>query len=90
MGRFRYFVNRTHATNLQRILLPWLIAKHGLAFKTTSLSVVQQMITAIIDSQDWFGGVPCAEEAKKFPLAWTDFVSKARTAARKYLLLLFS
>ena len=92
MGRFRYFVNRTHATNLQRILLPWLIAKHGLAFKTASLSVVQQMITAIIDSQGWFGDVPCAEEAKKFPLAWTDFVSKARTvtAARKYLLLLFS
>ena len=89
MGRFRYFQNKTHATNLQRILLPWLIAKHGLAFKSASLSVVQQMITDIIDSQGWFAGVPCADEAKKFPLAWTDLVTKAKTAARKFLFLLF-
>ena len=69
--------------------MPWLIAKHGLAFKSASLSVVQQMIKAIIDSQGWFAGVQCAEEAKKFPLAWTDFATKARTAVRKYLFLLF-
>ena len=90
MGRFRYFQNKTHATNLQRILLPWLIAKYGLAFKSASLSVVQQMITAIIDSQGWFASVSCAEESKRFPLAWTDLVTKAKTAARKYLFLLFA
>ena len=72
------------------MLLPWLIAKPELAFKSTSLSVVQQMIKAIIDSQGWFAGVSCAEESKKFPLAWTDFVTKAKTAAREYLFLLFS
>ena len=83
MGRFRFFLNKTHATNLQRILLQWLIAQHRLAFKSVSLSEVQQMITAIIDSQGWFAGVSCAEESKKFPLAWTDFVTKAKTAARK-------
>ena len=90
MGRFRFFQNKIHATNLQRILLPWLIAQHRLAFKSVSLSEVQQMITAIIDSQGWFAGVSCAEESRKFPLAWTDLVTKAKTAARKYLFLLFS
>ena len=89
LGLFLFFLNRTNATNLQRLLVPWLIAKHGLSFKFTEISVVQQMITAVIDSQGWFAGVPCAEEAKKFPLAWTDLVTKAKTAARKILLFLF-
>ena len=89
LGRFRFFLNRTNATNLQRFLVPWLIAKHGLSFKITEISVVHQMITAVIDSQRWFGAMSYAEEAKNFPLAWTDLVTKAKTAARKFLFLLF-
>ena len=47
------------------------------------------MIMAIIDSKGWFGGMSCADEAKRFPLAWTDLVKKAKTAAGKFLFLLF-
>ena len=89
LGRFRFFLNRKNATNLQRLLVSWLIAKHGLSFKFTEISVVQQMITAVIDSQCWFGAISCAEEAKNLPLAWTDLVTKAKTAARKILLFSF-
>jgi hypothetical protein len=90
LGRFKYFVNRTHATDVQRILVPWVIALFGLSFKTTPMSVVQEMNTAIIDSNGWFGhGVSCAEEAKGFLLAFADFVKKAKVAAGFFLFLLF-
>ncbi len=50
------------------------------------MSVVQDMITAIIDSNGWFGpGVSCAEEAKRFPLAFADFVKKAKVTAGIFL-----
>jgi hypothetical protein len=53
------------------------------------MSVMQEMITAIIDSDGWFGpGVSCAEEAKRFPLAFADFVKKAKVAAGTFLFLL--
>ena len=69
--------------------MPWRIALNGLSFKSTQNSVVQEMIMAIIDSKGWFGGMSCADEAKRFPLAWTDLVKKAKTAAGKFLFLLF-
>jgi len=46
------------------------------------MSVVQEMLTAIIDANGWFGpGVSCAEESKRFPIAFADFVKKAKVAA---------
>jgi hypothetical protein len=90
LGGFQYFANRTHATDVQRILVPWLIGLFGLSFKTAPMSVVQEMITAIIDSNGWFGpGVSCAEERKQYPLAFADFVKKAKVAAGIFLFLLF-
>jgi hypothetical protein len=89
LGSFQYFANRTHATNVQRILVPWLIGLFGLSFKTAPMSVVQDMITAIIDSNCWFGpGVSCAEEANLYPLAFSDFVKKAKVAAGIFHFLL--
>jgi hypothetical protein len=53
------------------------------------MSVVQEMLTAIIDAKGWFGpGVSCAEEAKRFPIAFADFVKKAKVAAGIFLVLL--
>jgi hypothetical protein len=52
---------------------------------------LQNMIqlTAIIDAKGWFGpGVSCAEEEKRFPIAFADFVKKANVAAGIFLVLL--
>ena len=69
--------------------MPWLIGLYGLSFKTSPLSVVQEMLTAIIDANGWFGpGVSCAEEAQRFPIAFADFVKKAKVAAGIFLVLL--
>ena len=69
--------------------MPWLIGLYGLSFKSTPMSVVQEMLTAIIDAKGWFGpGVSCAEEAKRFPIAFADFAKKAKVAAGIFLVLL--
>jgi hypothetical protein len=89
MGLFDYFENRTHATEVQRILVPWLLALYGLSFKAAPLNVVHDMIKAIIDANGWFGpGVTAAEEAERFPLAFTNFAKKAKCAAGILLALL--
>ncbi len=90
LGQFQYFVNKTHATALQLVLVPWLMGYAGLWYKATPMSVVQEMITATIDSSCWFGhGVSCAEEAKRFLLAWSDLVKKAKNAAGIFHFFLF-
>ena len=89
MGLFDYFENRTHATEVQRILVPWLLALYGLSFKSTPLNVVHDMIKAIIDANGWFCPGVTAEEAKRFPLAFTNFAKKAKCTAGILLALLF-
>ena len=69
--------------------MPWLIGLYGLSYKSTPMLVVQEMLTAIIDAKGWFGpGVSCAEERKQYPLAFADFVKKAKVAAGIFLFLL--
>ena len=86
LGRFEYFENKTHATNVQWILVPWLIALFGLSFKSAPLNVVHDMLKAIIDDSCWFGpGVTAAEEVKRFPLAFMNFAKKAKYAAGLFL-----
>ena len=44
--------------------------------------VVREMVMAIIDANAWLGhGVKCAEEEKRFLLAFADLVKRAKNAA---------
>jgi hypothetical protein len=45
--------NKGKATTIQRILVPWLISKHGLSYKAARMEVVMQMVEAIIDQENW-------------------------------------
>jgi hypothetical protein len=66
--------------------VPWPIALFGLSFKSAPLSVVHDMIKALIDAYGWFGlGVTAAEEEKRFPLAFRNFAKKAKCAAGMFL-----
>ncbi len=90
LGCFGYFENRTHATDVQRILVPWLLALCGLSYKSAPLNVVHDMIKAIIDANCWFSpGVTAAEEAKRFALAFPNFAKKAKCASGIFLAWLF-
>ena len=52
--------NKGRATSLQRVLVPWLISKYGMSYKTARMDIVMQMVEAIIDRDNLLDlGVPC-------------------------------
>ena len=52
--------NKGGATNLQRVLMPWLISKNGLSCKSARMEVVKQMVEAIFDRDNLLDlGEPC-------------------------------
>ena len=74
--------NKGRATTIQRVLLPWLIAKYGLSFKNAKMDVVKQMVAAIIDEHDLLGlGMSCHEVTKTFTIGFNTIVQKAKLAA---------
>jgi hypothetical protein len=44
--------NKGRATSLQRVLVPWLISKYGMSYKSVKMQVVSKMVEAIIDRDD--------------------------------------
>ena len=50
------------------------------------MPIVREMLAAIIDSNSYLGyGVTCAEEAKRFPLGFSELAKKVKTAAGNFL-----
>ena len=90
MGHLEVCLGKSISTGIQRVLVPWLIAYSGLSFKSTLMSVVKEMIIAILDANSWLGdGVKSAEEAKRFPIALLDLAKRAKSAAVIFLSFLF-
>ena len=80
--------NKGRATTIQRVLLPWLIAKYGLSFKYAKMDVVKQMVVAIIDEHDLLGlGMSCLEVTKTFTIGFNTIVQKAKLAAGLYMFI---
>ncbi len=81
--------NKGRAISLQRILLPWLISKHGMSYKSARMDVVKQMVEAIIDADDLLGlGVPCHQMTKTYAIGFNTVVKKAKLAAGLYMVIL--
>ncbi len=55
-GAFAIFDPRPNATNLQRFIVLWLIARYGLSYpKTMETNVLKEMLIAIIDQNKLLG-----------------------------------
>ena len=82
-GPFAIFDLRPNATNLQRFIVPWLIASHGLSYpKTIDHVLLKQMLIAIIDQNKLLGPYDsCAEQSKIYAVAFQDLVKKVKNAA---------
>ena len=91
LGPFEQLIatkNKGRATTIQRVLLPWLIAKYGLSFKYAKMDVVKQMVVAIIDEHDLLGlGMSCLEVTKTFTIGFNTIVQKAKLAAGLYMFI---
>ena len=74
--------NKGRATALQRVLVPWLISKHGLSYKTARMGVVMQMVEAIIDQENLLElGVPCHHVKQTHSIGFNTVVQNAKKAA---------
>ena len=79
---------------MQRHIVPWLIALHGLNYtKAATTQVVRQMIIALCTEHDYLECSISAEEAaKEYRVALNEAASKVKHAAgiSLYASLLFS
>jgi len=82
-GPFAIFDLRPNTTNLQRFIVPWLIAKYGLSYpKTMETHVLKEMLIAIIDQNKLLGPYDsCAEQSKIYAVAFQDLAKKVKNAA---------
>ncbi len=78
------FTQKKNAIAVQRHLVPWHIAKFGLAFaKSAKLSKVKEMLLALC-SELPFVTFDRASMAEEYPFGLTDIALKAKTAAGTY------
>ena len=82
-GPFAIFDHRPNATNLQRFIVPWLIARYGLSYpKTMETHVLKEMLIAIIDQNKLLGPYDsCAAQSKIYAVAFQDLAKKVKNAA---------
>ena len=74
--------NKGKATELQRGLVPWLIGKYGMSYKTAKLEVVKDMVEAIIDRDNLLDvAVPCHKLRKNHAVGFNTIVKAAKLAA---------
>ena len=74
--------NKGRSTSLQRVLVPWLISKYGMSYKSARMEVVMQMVEAIIDRDNLLDlGVPCHHARKTHSIGFNTVVKKAKLAA---------
>ncbi len=91
MGPFVILEGTAHkgkATTIQRILLPWLISKHGLSYKAAKMEVVTQMVEAIIDQENLLElGVPCRHARQTYAIGFNTVVRNAKKAAGLFIVI---
>ena len=71
--------NKGRATSLQRVLVPWLISKYGMSYKTARMDDVMQMVEAIIDRDNLLDlGLPCHNAKKTYGIRFNKSSRRPR------------
>ena len=90
-GPWQWFDDKGNKSIVQRRILPWLIAVHGIEVtkkekRTVLLPLISQMIIAVCDQLGCLLGTPSAKDAaEQYPIAFADVCDNALKAASKYL-----
>ena len=90
-GPWQWFVDKGNKSIVQRRILPWLIAVHGIEItkkekRTVLLPLISQMIIAVCDQLGCLLGTPSAKvAAEQYPIAFADVCVNALQAASKYI-----
>ena len=78
-----HFFGKKDATAMQKFIVPWSIAIHGLSFaKSMKIEQVKEMLIAVIDELQLMPGYPdTAAVAKRHSIAFGDLAKQAKNAA---------
>ena len=80
--------NKGRSTSLQRVLVPWLISKYGMSYKSAKMEVVMQMVEAIINRDNLLElGVQCHSAKKKSKIRFNTVIKKAKAAAGLFIMM---
>ena len=85
-GPFAAFSEKQTASLMQRFIVPWNIAIHGLSYskKLTEKDIKAQLI-AIIDSENLLPGyASCSELARRYSVGFGDLATRVKNAAGMY------
>ena len=89
VGPWVEFTIKKNATAVQRLLVPWLIAKYGLAYKKTAkLPIVKEMLLALAPELP-FLSFDVKVMAEEYPFGLTEIAMKAKVAAGTYAYIRF-
>ena len=89
-GPFSAFNDRKIAIAIQKFMVPWSIAMHGYSFpKLQTIETYREMMIAIIIAEELLPGHPdCAKEAKAYPVAFADLLTRIKNAAGMYCVVM--
>ncbi len=86
-----YLKHRGHSSTMQKYLVPWLIALHGICYsKKKKKSQVSEMVVALRSEHKLLQGTTTlspAKAAELYPIAFADVCERAKQAASKPILL---
>ena len=92
-GPWVWYDNKGNSTSMQRFIVPWLIALHGLGFgKQKTTTQISEMILALCDEHKFLQSettLSAEKAAQVFPIGFQDVCRKAHFAAGKTTLLVY-
>ena len=82
-GPWEWLKDKSNASTMQKHIVPWLIALHGLNYtKAATAQLVRQMIVALCTEHDYLECSMSAEEAaKQYRIALNEAAEKVKHAA---------
>ena len=81
-GPFDVLNDKSVATRIQRLLVPWMISLRGLSYKSIRLDTVKEMLRLLVDAEDLLGiGRPCTELLNRYAVGFNTIAKMAKLAA---------
>ena len=81
---WKVFMVKSNASEVQRLVVPWLIAMYGLTYaKSLKLDVIKQQIMAVAQLLGLLTN--CKAEAEEFPVGLNDIAKKCKAAAGMFI-----
>ena len=77
-GPFEVLNDKSVATKIQRLMVPWMISLRGLSYKSIKLDTVKEMLRLLVDVEGFLGiGRPGTELLNKYAVGFNTIAKMA-------------